>query len=132
MIIGIGSDLANIERMEKAIENFGEKFINKVFSKKEKEEMLRRKKVSATRYAASAAKRFAGKEACSKALGTGFRRGVYMKDIEILHQPSGKPEITLYNGALKRLQELAGSETSLHISMTDDFPWAQAFVIIEK
>lgn len=131
MIIGIGSDLSNIERIEKAIEKFGDRFIKKTFTEAEGQEMLRRKNVSAHRYACSAAKRFACKEACSKALGTGFRRGVFLKDIEVLHHPTGKPYMTLYNGALKRLEELAGSNAQIHVTMTDDYPWAQAFVIIE-
>lgn len=132
MIIGIGSDLAHIERVEKSIQKFGDRFINKAYSAREIDEMEKRKKVSLRRYASAAAKRFAAKEACSKALGTGFRRGVYMKDIEILHQATGKPEITLYNGAKDRLIELAGENAIVHVTMTDDFPWAQAFVIVEK
>lgn len=132
MIIGIGSDLTNIERIEKSIEKYGERFLNKAFSAKERAEMERRQKVSAHRYACAAAKRFAAKEACSKALGTGFRTGVFLKDIEIIHLPSGKPTATLYNGALKRLEVLAGPNANVLVTMTDDWPWAQAFVIIEN
>ena len=132
MIIGIGSDLANIARIENSITKFGERFLNKTYSEKEILEMDKRKKVSLRRYASSAAKRFAAKEACSKALGTGFRRGVYLKDIEILHAPSGKPDIVLYNGALKRAQEIGGENFQVVVTMTDDYPWAQALVIIEK
>lgn len=132
MIVGIGSDLANISRIENSITKFGERFINKTYSEREILEMEKRKKVSLRRYASSAAKRFAAKEACSKALGTGFRRGVYMKDIEVVHAPSGKPDIYLYNGALARAIELAGEDFRMVVTMTDDYPWAQAFVILEK
>ena len=130
MIIGIGSDLANIARVEESIEKFGDRFLNRVFTPRELVAMEKRRKVSPRRYACSAAKRFAAKEACSKALGTGFRRGVFWRDIEIIHQNSGKPDMFLYNGALSRMQELGG--TTMHVSMTDDYPWAQAFVVIEK
>jgi holo-[acyl-carrier protein] synthase len=132
MIIGIGSDLANIERIEKSIQKYGERFLNKAFSQAEIDEMEKRKKVSLRRYASAAAKKFAAKEACSKALGTGFRRGVFLSDIEILHQPSGKPQMTLHNGALKRLHEIAGEDALVHVTMTDDYPWAQGFVILEN
>jgi len=132
MIIGIGSDLVNIERVEKSILKFGERFLNKAYTAKEIAEMEKRKKVSLRRYASSASKRFAAKEACSKALGTGFRRGVFMRDIEILHQTSGKPDVFLYGSARQRLVELGGEGAQIHVSMTDDYPWAQAFVIIER
>lgn len=132
MIIGLGSDLANIERVERAIDKFGDRFINKTYTLAEQKEMEKRREVSAHRYACAAAKRFAAKEACSKALGTGFRRGVFMKDIEIVHQVSGKPQMNLYNGALKRLHEMAGENALVHVTMTDDWPWAQAIVIVEK
>lgn len=132
MIIGIGCDLANIKRFEDALEKFGERFVNRAFSEKEKNEIARREKLSRKDQACSAAKRFAAKEACTKALGTGFRDGIFMRDIEILHEPSGKPGLYLYNGALKQLEKICGKKTvSLHVTMTDDYPWAQAFVIIE-
>ncbi|MFV0626388.1 MAG: holo-ACP synthase [Alphaproteobacteria bacterium] len=133
MIVGIGSDLANITRIEESIEKFGDRFINKIFSEYEKQEMLRRKKVSPRRYASAAAKRFAVKEACSKALGTGLRRGTYWRDMEVIHLPSGKPTMQLSNGALEHAKKLTqGGEMVINVTMTDDYPWAQAFVVIEK
>ena len=96
------------------------------------EEIKKRQAISAKEYACSLAKRFAAKEAFAKALGTGFREGVFMKDIAIVHQKSGKPQLKIYGGALKHLQKLAGSkEVNVQVSMSDDYPWAQAFVIIE-
>ena len=104
----------------------------RAFSEPEKAEIARRKKLSPREYACAAAKRFAAKEACTKALGTGFRDGVFMKDIEIVHQPSGKPEMRLYNGAKKKLDEICQNrQAQVHVTMTDDYPWAQAFVVIE-
>lgn len=133
MIVGIGSDLANIERIEQSIDNFGDRFINKIFSEYEKGEMERRKKVSARRYACAVAKRFAVKEACSKALGTGLRRGTFWRDMEVVHLPSGKPTIRLRGGALEHAKGLTvGGEMVINVTMTDDWPWAQAFVVIEK
>lgn len=132
MILGIGNDLSNIQRIEKSLQKFGERFVERTFSEAEKKEMAFRKNISFREYACSAAKRFAAKEACSKALGTGFRDGVFMRDIEIMHQASGQPVLTLYNGALRRLEMLSGGkEVRLHVTMTDDYPWAQAFVIFE-
>lgn len=132
MIIGIGSDLANIERFENSLTKFGDRFINRAFSENEKKEIGRRQKLSLKEHASAAAKRFAAKEACVKALGTGFRDGIFLKDIEITHLPSGKPELALRGGALKQLQKLCGgSEANIYVTMTDDYPWAQAFVIIE-
>ena len=121
MIVGIGCDLANINRFEKA-----------AFSEREKAELARRERLSPKEHACAAAKRFAAKEACTKALGTGFRDGIFMRDIEIVHQPSGKPELYLQNGARRRLEEICGGAAfKIHVTMTDDYPWAQAFVIIE-
>lgn len=132
MIIGIGSDLANIERFEEALVKFGDRFVNRTFSENEKKEIARRQRLSLKEYACAAAKRFAAKEACSKALGTGFRDGIFLKDIEITHLASGKPELKLRGEALKQLQSLCGEkEPRLLVTMTDDYPWAQAFVIIE-
>jgi holo-[acyl-carrier protein] synthase len=132
MIIGIGCDIAGINRIEQAIEKFGERFTKKICTPRELEEMEKRKTVSLRNYASSVAKRFAAKEACSKALGTGFRRGVYMADIEIMHEPSGKPYMLLYNGASERLNELTGGiDAGVLVSMSDDYPYAQAFVVIE-
>lgn len=132
MIVGIGCDLANINRFEKALAKFGGRFVNRVFSEREKAELARRERLSPKEHACAAAKRFAAKEACTKALGTGFRDGIFMHDIEIVHQPSGKPELYLQNGARRRLEEICGGAAfKIHVTMTDDYPWAQAFVIIE-
>ncbi len=132
MIVGIGCDLANIDRLEETLKQFGSRFLDRAFSETEKAEIARRKKLSPREYACAAAKRFAAKEACTKALGTGFRDGVFMKDIEIVHLPSGKPEMHLYNGAKKKLDEICqNGQAHVHVTMTDDYPWAQAFVVIE-
>ena len=132
MIVGIGWDLANINRFEKALAKFGGRFVNRAFSEREKAELARRERLSPKEHACAAAKRFAAKEACTKALGTGFRDGIFMRDIEIVHQPSGKPELYLQNGARRRLEEICGGAAfKIHVTMTDDYPWAQAFVIIE-
>ena len=132
MIVGIGCDLANINRFEKALAKFGGRFVNRAFSEREKAELARRERLSPKEHACAAAKRFAAKEACTKALGTGFRDGIFMRDIEIVHQPSGKPELYLQNGARRRLEEICGGAAiKIHVTMTDDYPWAQAFVIIE-
>lgn len=132
MIVGIGCDLANINRFEKALAKFGGRFVNRAFSEREKAELARRERLSPKEHACAAAKRFAAKEACTKALGTGFRDGIFMRDIEIVHQPSGKPELYLRNGARRRLEEICGGAAfKIHVTMTDDYPWAQAFVIIE-
>ena len=131
MIVGIGCDLANINRFEKALAKFGGRFVNRAFSEREKAELARRERLSPKEHACAAAKRFAAKEACTKALGTGFRDGIFMRDIEIVHQPSGKPELYLQNGARRRLEEICGGAAfKIHVTMTDDYPWAQAFVII--
>ena len=132
MIVGIGCDLANINRFEKALAKFGGRFVNRAFSEREKAELARRERWSPKEHACAAAIRFAAKEACTKALGTGFRDGIFMRDIEIVHQPSGKPELYLQNGARRRLEEICGGAAfKIHVTMTDDYPWAQAFVIIE-
>ena len=132
MIVGIGCELANINRFEKALAKFGGRFVNRAFSEREKAELARRERLSPKEHACAAAKRFAAKEACTKALGTGFRDGIFMRDIEIVHQPSGKPELYLQNGARRRLEEICGGAAfKIHVTMTDDYPWAQAFVIIE-
>ncbi len=132
MIVGIGCDLANINRFEKALAKFGGRFVNRAFSEREKAELARRERLSPKEHACAAAKRFAAKEACTKALGTGFRDGIFMRDIEIVHQPSGKPELYLQNGARRRLEEICGGAAfKIHVTMTDDYTWAQAFVIIE-
>jgi holo-[acyl-carrier protein] synthase len=129
MIIGMGSDLCNIERIGNSLARFGERFENRVFTEVEIAKARRRPFTIAGTYA----KRFAAKEAFSKAVGTGFRRGVFMKDIGVVNSPSGAPTLALTGGAAKRLEEMipAGHEARIHLTLTDDHPWAQAFVIIE-
>lgn len=128
MILGIGSDLCDIDRIEKSLARFGERFTHRVFSEGERSKSDRR----ATR-AASYARRFAAKEACSKALGTGLRAGVFWRDMEVVNLPSGAPTMRLAGGAAERLRAMtpAGYEAIVHVSMTDDPPMAQAFVVIE-
>lgn len=129
MIIGLGSDLCNIDRIANSLERFGERFENRVFTETERAKARRRPFTIAGTYA----KRFAAKEAFSKAIGTGFRRGVFMKDIGVINAPSGAPTLDLRGGAAKRLAEMIppGHEAAIHVTLTDDHPWAQAFVIIE-
>lgn len=128
MIIGIGSDLADIRRIEKTLERFGDRFTKRCFTQIEREKSDRRKN-----RAASYAKRFAAKEACAKALGTGLSKGVFWKDMGVVNDKSGKPSIVLAGGAVTRLENMLpeGHDANIHITITDDFPWAQAFVIIE-
>ncbi len=128
MIIGIGSDLCNIERIEKSLDRFGERFLSRVFTDVERAKAERR---PFTR-AGTLAKRFAAKEAFSKAVGTGFKRGVFMKDIGVINAPSGAPTLALTGGAAARLDGLTppGHAIDVHLTMTDDHPWAQAFVIL--
>lgn len=129
MIIGLGSDLCNIERIQNSLNRFGERFENRVFTEAERARARRRPFTIAGTYA----KRFAAKEAFSKAVGTGFRRGVFMKDIGVINAPSGAPTLALSGGAAARLEELTpeGYATAIHLTLTDDHPWAQAFVILE-
>ncbi len=128
MIVGIGSDLCDIRRIERSLERFGERFTHRVFTEGERARSDRR----VTR-AASYARRFAAKEACSKALGTGLRSGVFWRDMEVVNLPSGQPTLRLSGGAWARLQEMmpAGHDPVIHVSLTDDPPLAQAFVVIE-
>lgn len=128
MILGLGSDLSDIRRIEKTLERFGERFTQRIFTETE-----RRRSERKPDRAASYAKRFAAKEACSKALGTGFRRGVFWRDMGVANMPSGAPTMALTGGALKRLQEItpADHKAVVHVTLTDDHPYAQAFVIIE-
>ena len=128
MIVGIGSDLCNIERIQKSLDRWGDKFLNRVFTDTERAKAARRPFTSA----GTLAKRFAAKEAFSKAVGTGFKRGVYMKDIGVVNLPSGAPTLYLTGGARARLDALApaGHVIDVHLTMTDDHPWAQAFVIL--
>ncbi|MEE4540088.1 MAG: holo-ACP synthase [Erythrobacter sp.] len=129
MIIGFGSDLCNIERIANSLERFGERFETRVFTETERAKARRRPFTMAGTYA----KRFAAKEAFSKAVGTGFRRGVFMRDIGVVNAASGAPTLALTGGAAKRLEEIAppGHVTHIHLTLTDDHPWAQALVIIE-
>lgn len=132
MIVGIGSDLANIERIENTILKFGERFFYKVFDVSELSEMKLRAKPGTRGFACMAAKRFAAKEACSKALGTGFRQGTFWRDIVVAHLPSGQPTLHLSGGAEVHARELCrGEDMNVLLTMTDDYPWAQAFVVIE-
>ena len=128
MIVGIGSDLCNIERIERSLERFGERFLHRVFTATERAKADSR---PFTR-AGTLAKRFAAKEAFAKAVGTGFKRGVFMKDIGVVNAPSGAPTLELTGGARERLDGLAppGHALDIHLTMTDDHPWAQAFVIL--
>ena len=128
MIIGIGSDLCNIERIQKSLDRWGDKFLNRVFTENERAKAARRPFAAA----GTLAKRFAAKEAFSKAVGTGFKRGVFMKDIGVVNAPSGAPSIIATGGAKARLDALApeGHAIDIHLTMTDDHPWAQAFVIL--
>ena len=127
MIIGIGSDLIDIRRIEKTIERYGDRFLDRIFTDVEKDKSDKR----AAR-AASYAKRFAAKEACSKALGTGLRKGVFWRDMGVVNLPGGKPSLKLTNGALARLEQMTpkGHQAQIDLSITDDFPLAQAIVII--
>ncbi len=128
-IIGIGSDLCNIERIQNSLDRFGERFLNRVFTDTERAKAEKRPFTRAGTYA----KRFAAKEAYSKAVGTGFKRGVYMKDIGVANLPSGAPTLALTGGARERLDALTppGHAARIHLTMTDDHPFAMAVVIIE-
>jgi holo-[acyl-carrier protein] synthase len=128
VIIGIGSDLCNIERIQKSLDRFGERFVDRVFTPVEKAKAESRPFTRAGTYA----KRFAAKEAFSKAVGTGFRRGVFMRDIGVVNRDSGAPTLALTGGARARLDALTpeGHLAEVHLTMTDDHPFAQAFVII--
>jgi holo-[acyl-carrier protein] synthase len=131
MIIGIGSDLIDIRRVAKVIERHGDRFLDRIFTEAERARAARRAK-SEKMVVATYAKRFAAKEACSKALGTGLRRGVFWRDMGVINQRSGKPTMALTGGALARLQEItpAGMSPQIDLSLTDEYPMAQAFVII--
>ena len=128
MILGIGSDLSDIRRIQASLERFGTRFTNRLFTEVERTRSERKPDA-----ASSYAKRFAAKEACAKALGTGMRRGVFWRDMGVVNMRSGQPTMALTNGALARLNEMvpAGHKPVIHLSLTDDHPYAQAFVIIE-
>ncbi|MFA5964841.1 MAG: holo-ACP synthase [Sphingomonas sp.] len=129
MIIGLGSDLCNIERIQASLDRFGTRFEQRVFTEIERAKGDRRPFTKA----GTLAKRFAAKEAFSKAVGTGFKRGVFMKDIGVVNAPSGAPTLALAGGAKARLDALTphGHVARIHLTLTDDHPWAQAFVVIE-
>ncbi|HGG63865.1 MAG TPA: holo-ACP synthase [Rhodobacteraceae bacterium] len=128
MILGIGTDLANIERIEKTLARFGDRFRNRVFTEVEQQKANRRKDVAGTY-----AKRWAAKEACSKALGTGLRMGISWRDMAVSNLETGQPVMAVTGWARERLDAMtpAGHEAIIHVTLTDDHPWAQAFVIIE-
>lgn len=128
MILGIGSDLSDIRRIQASLDRFGDRFRNRCFT-----ELERRRSEAKPDAAASYAKRFAAKEACAKALGTGLRRGVFWRDMGVVNLRSGQPTLALTGGAAARLAEMTppGHRAVIHLSMTDDHPYAQAFVIIE-
>ncbi len=128
MILGIGNDIVDIRRVEKTLERFGTRFTDRIFTETEKRKSDRR-----VLRAASYAKRFAAKEACSKALGTGFRRGVFWKDMGVVNEPSGRPTMVLTGGAKAQLDRLTpqGMTAKVFLTITDDMPYAQAVVIIE-
>ena len=129
MILSIGSDLCNIDRIQASLDRFGERFEQRVFTAVERAKAARRPFTKA----GTLAKRFAAKEAFSKAVGTGFKAGVFMKDIGVVNARSGAPTLALTGGAANRLAAItpAGHEAVIHLTLTDDHPWAQAFVIIE-
>ena len=127
MILGIGNDIVDIRRIERTLERFGTRFTDRVFT-----EIERRKSDRRNQRAASYAKRFAAKEACSKALGTGFRKGVFWRDLGVVNEPSGRPTLHLTGGAADHLQSMTpvGHDAVVHLTITDDHPYAQAVVII--
>ena len=129
MIIGMGSDLCNIERIQNSLDRFGERFIKRVFTEIEQAKAARRPYTMA----GTLAKRFAAKEAFSKAVATGFKAGVFMKDIGVVNAKSGAPTLALTGGAAARLAAITpkGHDAVVHLTLTDDHPWAQAFVVIE-
>lgn len=129
MILSIGSDLCNIERIRGSLDRFGERFEKRVFTESERARAARRPFTKA----GTLAKRFAAKEAFAKAVGTGFSAGVFMKDIGVVNAPSGAPTLKLTGGAAARLAAIVpqGHSAFIHLTLTDDHPWAQAFVVIE-
>ena len=128
MILGVGTDLANIDRIAATLARFGDRFRNRVFTPTEQRKAERRKDVAGTY-----AKRWAAKEACSKALGTGLRMGISWRDMAVTNLPTGQPVMELTGWAAERLAQMTpeGHEASVHVTLTDDHPWAQAFVVIE-
>ena len=128
MILGIGTDLANIERIQGTLDRFGGRFRNRVFTDVEQHKAERRRDVAGTY-----AKRWAAKEACSKALGTGLRMGIAWRDMAVSNLPTGQPVMEVTGWAADRLAAMTplGHEAIIHVTLTDDHPWAQAFVVIE-
>jgi len=128
VILGLGSDICDIRRIEKSLERFGERFTLRLFSEAERARAERRPAQRAATYA----KRFAAKEACAKALGTGFRRGVFFADLRVVNMPSGQPTLDLHGGAKQRLKAMtpAGYEAKIFLSLTDEYPYAYANVVI--
>ncbi|MCG2839670.1 holo-ACP synthase [Sandaracinobacter sp. RS1-74] len=128
MVIGLGNDLCNIERIAASIDRFGDRFINRIFTPLEQAKANRRELTRIGTYA----KRFAAKEAASKALGTGFRDGVFFRDIGVVNLASGRPTLSLTGGAAVRLAAITppGHKADIHVTLTDDHPWAQAIVLI--
>ncbi|MDX2277013.1 MAG: holo-ACP synthase [Hyphomonadaceae bacterium] len=128
MILGTGTDIVDIRRIERTLERFGDRFIARIFTDTEKARAERRPSQRAATYA----KRFAAKEACSKALGTGFKKGVFWRDMGVANLPSGQPTMRLSGGAAARLAEMTppGHVPVIHVSLTDDYPLALSFVII--
>jgi holo-[acyl-carrier protein] synthase len=128
MILGVGTDLANIDRIAGVLERHGDRFRNRVFTEVEQRKAEKRKDVAGTY-----AKRWAAKEACSKALGTGLRMGISWKDMAVSNLKTGQPVMTVTGWAAERLKDITpeGHEATIHVSLTDDHPWAQAFVVIE-
>jgi holo-[acyl-carrier protein] synthase len=127
MILGVGNDMVDIRRIEQTLERFGERFLDRIFTPVERAKSERR-----MQRAASYAKRFAAKEACSKALGTGFRKSVYWRDMGVVNLASGRPTMKLTGGALTQLDSMVpdGMQADIHVTITDDYPWAQAIVIV--
>ncbi|MBK4718028.1 holo-ACP synthase [Azospirillum sp. YIM DDC1] len=134
MILGIGNDLIDIRRVEQSLDRFGDRFIARIFTDVERAKSERRAGAAGKHSARAAtyAKRFAAKEACSKALGTGFRDGVFWRDMGVVNLPSGQPTMRLTGGALERLQAITppGMQARIHVTLTDEYPMAEAFVII--
>ena len=132
MILGLGNDIIDIRRIEQSLDRFGDRFIQRIFTSTEQAKSERRGGGRHNPRAASYAKRFAAKEACAKALGTGLRRGVFWRDMGVVNLPSGQPTLRLTGGALLRLKSLTppSMDASIALTMTDDYPWAEAVVII--
>jgi holo-[acyl-carrier protein] synthase len=128
VVLGLGNDLCNIERIQNSIDRFGQRFLDRIYTPHEQAKAARRPFTATATYA----KRFAAKEAASKALGTGFRQGVFFRDIGVVNEPSGRPTLALAGGAAARLAAItpSGYRATIHLTLTDDHPWAQAIVLI--